>query len=235
MQHLLPNFIDLRNSDLWQTVSSVYQIQLKPSLNGEYSIYTQNKNATIFVTNDCSIESFTHELLHLYLDVKEVLVGPCLNLSRLGNPKLLQILSEQLVEHLGNCLNHIKMLPLYLERGFPREKFILDYDQPKCSENDINLSKLLLRSGASYRAIAIDNIIGKFMAIKADPNTSFDYSDALLSLEEIDSPLFIVLNNFYDDWLRLNIEKYDLFHNYRTIVNSFYDQLNAWASDKQFI
>jgi len=235
MQHLLSNFLDSRNRDIWQTVSSKYNITLKLSPNAEYSIYTQNKDATIFVTNDCCVESFTHELLHLYLDVKEVFVGPCLNFSRYGKPKLSLILSNNLVEHIGNCLNHIKMLPMYLELGFLREKFLYDYDFHKCSEEDIALIKLLFKSGTSYRAIAVDNLIGKYIAIKADPNNSFDYSFALSSLEELDNRLFAVLENFHKDWATLDVDKYDLFHNYRNIVSKFYDELDAWAKDKQFI
>jgi hypothetical protein len=127
------------------------------------------------------------------------------------------------------------MLPIYLELGFRREKFLHDYDIHKCKEGDINTIKFLFKSGASYRALAVNDFIGKYIAIKADPNISFDYSSALSSLKDIDYRLFTVLENFHNDWSKIDVEQYDLFHNYRDVVFGFYNELNIWASDKQFI
>ncbi len=46
-------------------------------------------------------------------------------------PRLAGIFIAQWREMVPNYLDHIKILPLYLQRGYPREEFIIDYDDHK--------------------------------------------------------------------------------------------------------
>ena len=232
-QNILNDLIDNRNKELWHAITDRFKVTLVASPNNEYSVYLEDETATFYIPKNICIDSFTHEILHVYLRLKEVSVGSPLVLMVTGD-KLIKIMSVPLVEHIGNCLCHIKMLPKYLELGFDRRKFLYDYDTHKCTDAEINLIKSNLGNRV-YNSKIVDLFIGKYIAIKSDPNTSFDYSSALNCLKQIDAELFGVLENFYNDWLELDIEVYDLFHNYRDVVSKFYDELNQWASDKTLV
>ena len=71
----------------------------------------------MFPKNRICADSFTHELLHIYLRSKGVFIGARLKRKLQSSKTLSIIYSEPLLEHLGNCLDHIKMLPIYLELG----------------------------------------------------------------------------------------------------------------------
>src|SRR5690606_16920024 len=97
---------------------------------------------------------------------KELYFGSSLeNLIR-GNEILNRILSDNLIEHFGNCIDHIKMLPIYLELGFDKKKFINDYDINKCTKAEIKQLKENFRCGRSYYGKAVDFYIGKYIAVK---------------------------------------------------------------------
>lgn len=227
---ILSELIDLRNEKLWDIVSNKYTIELQPAANNEYSCYTQGMNAIIYIPLDkICISSFTHELLHIYINCKEVYISDLLSLSISIYPQLKQIISLPLIEHIGNCLNHIKMLPLYLEMGFKREEFILDYHTHKCEDYEIDL----IQSNWSTNTQAIDYYIGKFTAIKADANNSFNYSGSFNRLKEIDAILYNILETFVKEWQGFDIENHDPLSSYRDIVDTFYANLNAWFTSRQ--
>lgn len=133
----ISKLIDTRNEALWYEIVSKYRVEVKASPNSEYSCYSKSDTVTFFVpTNNYCPDSFTHELLHVYIRLKEVYIGSSLNLTISTDNTLRSIFNDRLLEHLINCLDHIKMLPMYLGLGFKREKFLLDYYDNKCTEKN---------------------------------------------------------------------------------------------------
>lgn len=228
--------IDDRNRILWNEIISKYQVAVHQSQNSEYSCYSKSNAATFFVPIDnlCR-DSFTHELLHIYIRLKEVYIGSNLILRVSGSKVLQKIFNERLLEHIGNCLDHMKMLPIYLEMGFDRSKFLLDYHTHKCTDKEIGDIKRFYKIGNRYNAQAVEIFIAKFFAIKADPNLSFDYNNCLLKLKKIDERLHVILNEFISSWEIYDLNKNDVFYNYRDLVDNLYDGLISWMRNKEFI
>src|SRR5690554_7181215 len=78
----ISQFIDKRNSELWNSLNSKFNIRIQQSENREYSCFTKNNDAIIFVDeNNICKDSFTHELLHIHLKDKEFFLGSSLKLT----------------------------------------------------------------------------------------------------------------------------------------------------------
>src|SRR6476620_7096185 len=108
-------------------------------------------------------------------------------------------MSDRLLEHMGNCLDHVKMLPIYLEMGFDRKKFIVDYDVYKCTNEELLEFKKQYRIGKKINLNAVDSYIGRIVSVIADPNDEFDYSKDIVELKKIDPYLYQVVEKLYND------------------------------------
>ena len=224
--------VNSRNQFLWDEIKNYYNIKFEKSINNEYAVFQQSKNVTFYIDeNNLCPDSFTHEMLHVYLSLNEIHINGALKLRLLGDDFFSSILSPNLVEHIGNCLEHIKMLPLYLEMGFEREKFILDYYIFKCEDNELENFELYY----SNNSIINKNAIGRIVAILADPNISFDYSSQLKRLQKVDTKLFLVITNFFKNWKDLKIRDRALLDDdYTDIMNLFINELNEWKRTNSF-
>jgi len=228
--------VDSRNQFLWNEINNNYNTKFKSSKNNEYAVFQQSKNVTFFVDeNNLCTDSFTHEMLHVYLSLNKIHISGALKLRLLADDFFSSILSPNLVDHIGNCLEHTKMLPLYLELGFDREKFILDYDVFKCEEIELKNFELYYSNQTVINKNAIDPFIGRIVAILADPNVSFDYSIQLKRLQKVDTKLFQVITNLFKNWSELKIKDRTLLDNdYTDVVNLFIDELNVWKRTNRF-
>lgn len=229
MQKKMGELIDHRNEKLWNDLNQVFNIVLEESINNEYSCYSENKDITFFIVkeNPCK-SSFTHEMLHVYLRMKECFIGAGLKHTIWQSKILTSILSENLLEHIGNSLDHIKILPIYLRMGFEREKFIIDYDTNKCTPFELASLKQNYRIGKKVNPEAVDLLIGKFFAIMADPNNSIDYSKQLTSLQKIDPLLFDINQRMVSLWQKVDIEVDNV--DYNSVLNEYYKDFKGWLS-----
>lgn len=179
-------FLDKRNIPIWDAVSQSFEIKIAPSLNNEYSCYSKNSEATIYVdAKNICVASFTHELLHLYLKVKGIFIGAGFSNQVAASRTLSRIFSGALLDHIGNCLDHIKMFEIYDALGFDSTKFILDFDSHKCSNSEVSNLKKNYKKGNNYNTVAVDFYIGKFIAIHADFNDDLDYDSCLTELKDL--------------------------------------------------
>ena len=72
----ITKLIDNRNQELWNEIVSKYQVDLQASFNSEYACKSKSNSVTFFVPlNNYCPDSFTHELLHVYIRLKEVYIG----------------------------------------------------------------------------------------------------------------------------------------------------------------
>jgi hypothetical protein len=232
----MKELIDFRNEKLWTELKEHFNITFEESQNGEYSCYTQNDDVTFYyVKSNLCIDSFTHEMLHVYLRMNDCFIGGGLKNTINQSKILTSILSFELIEHMGNCLDHIKMLPIYLNMGFDREKFILDYHDHKCSNEELKFLKKNYKISKKVNPVAVDLYFGKFFAIKADPNNSFDYSSQLSVLKKIDPLLFQISERMIDFWNEIKIENRQIIDdNYHSVLFEYYENLKKWISKTRF-
>lgn len=227
--------VDERNQYLWKNIKQHYKITIVYSETDEYGNFPINNKSTISVAkNNLNPDSFTHELLHIYMRLHEIYIGGGITNIISSSNIMSLIFSENLLDHFGNSLDHIKMLPIYLAMGFNKEKFLHDYYEQKCTNEDISLMKKNYKIGKIYNSQAIDYYIGKYLAIMADPNDSFNYLPYLQKLKKIDSNLYLVLDKLIKDWNDFQIDEEDsALNDYHSILFDFYDGLKKWITNKR--
>jgi hypothetical protein len=227
-------YLDHRNKALWQELSSYFTITLAQSEDATYGIYTKGKQATIYVpsTSPCP-DSFTHELLHLLISKKEVYITGSL-IRSLQASEFTGIFKPDLAEHIGNCLEHTKMLPLYLALGFNRSKFLFDYNENKYSSADRYLIETYIREPNRLWSHAVNNYVAKYFAMNACPNEGFDYSTPLYSLQTLEPNLYQILDQCWADWKNLDLDVSDsIYNNYQTVSFGFISSLEEWVTRKR--
>jgi hypothetical protein len=169
----------------------------------------------------------------LHLTARNINIGSYLKLRFQENGLLSSIFSAPSLEHISNILDHAKMLPMYLNMGFDRNKFIVDYDEPKCTERELNLIRLFINSKSNLWKNSVDLFLGKYFSIKSCPNDKIDYTAYLDQLCKNDSILFEILDHFWGEWMKFDICKVDLpGYTYWVFCDTFYDSVNAWALEK---
>ncbi len=233
--------LDDKNINLWNYLNTVQVISIEKQNRDDYLVYTEGNTSIIYVqTENLNSASFTHELLHILIKVKGISVGGCLfNLTR-GNSVLTQIFSNDLIDHIGNCLEHIKMLPEFLSLGYKVEEFIDDYHSDKLTSENVSLltSTFCTRRffSKSYNGRAVDCFIGGYFAAKACPNIIMDHSLSLFKLKRINPELYVILDDFLLAWHEFDIVNQDILtRSYRNLVIDFVANIKAWASSKKIV
>lgn len=232
---MIDGLIDDRNKNLYEELTENFEIQVELKTNtNEYGCYSQNNKSIIYVPsgNICS-DSFTHELLHIFIRSKQVYIGGTIKRQIQSSRNLSKVFSSALLEHISNCLDHIKMLPKYLEMGFSAEKFILDYEVNKCTDIEIVDLKNHWKVHNYYNSQAIDFYLGKYFAIKACPNLNWNYEEKLKELENIDTNLFQINNKLIERWKAMNMESDDILEDdYIIIGGDYIDDMENWIKNK---
>jgi len=229
----MKDLVDNRNQNLWNDLNIKFNISIENSFEDNYGCYAQNDNVVLYVTpNNLCKDSFTHELLHLYLRSKDCYVGASLTNFIMGDYILSSILSEELIEHIGNSMDHIKMLPLYLEMGFDRKLFIHDYNLYKVTNDEIQQFERFYRNEKEINLSLVDPYIGRIVAIMADPNDTFDYTANLMRLKQIDSELYEIIQRMFDHWKEIKLDDRKIWDDdYRTVTFNFYEDIKKWLSN----
>ena len=226
--------INSRNEDLFEKVQSKFEVSFEPSYNGEHSVYTIGNSITFYIpVGVYSVDAFTHELLHAYIDYHEAYIGGNFKNTMWQSNILKQLLDPPLAEHITNSIAHTLMLPLYLERGFERSMFLLDYHVFKAEPGFVGQIARYYKQGGLYNLSAIRNFIGKYFAFKCDPNPTFNYNAELLQLKKIDNQLYQILEAYFTRWAGYDFTT-DPLSEYREINADFYAGLKPWMNGKRF-
>lgn len=226
--------IDSRNEDIFKKINTRFQVSFQPSYNGEHSMYAIKDQMTFYIPIGVySVDSFTHELLHGWIDYHDVRIGSNFKLTMWQSNILKQIFDEPLAEHIANCIAHKLMLPIYLERGLNRSLFLLDYDIFKSEPGFLKQIERYYKSGIQYNLSAIRNFIGKYFAFTCDPNPDFDYSAELRHLKKIDPQLYMLLEQYLSKWSDYDFTS-DEFGAFRQKNDWLYQHLKPWLSGKRF-
>lgn len=226
--------IDPRNEDIFEKVQSKFEVSFEPSYNGEHSVYNIENSITFYIpVGVYSVDAFTHELLHAYIDYYEAYIGGNFKNTMWQSNILKQLLDLPLAEHITNSIAHTLMLPLYLERGFERNMFLLDYHEFKAEPGFVGQIARYYKQGALYNLSAIRNFIGKYFAFKCDPNPVFNYDAELLQLKKIDPQLYQILEAYFTRWAGYDFTA-DPLSEYRGINADLYTGLKPWMNGKRF-
>lgn len=229
------SYIDSRNQSLWNELNQHLPIKIEYYSQSTYGVYRIDGQATVYVPKGAPcIDSFTHELLHLWLSYNDLSPGTAINASFKLDKVTSTLLATDLIEHITNCVDHVKMLPRYLDLGFLRSKFIADYNISKYDPMEMQRIKNWFNTDDSAsRCYAVRGYIGKYFGMQACPNLEFDYRSALSQLRVIDQNLFVILDNFWQSWLEFDIETSDsVLNSHRSLSYPFTQDLRSWLQEK---
>jgi hypothetical protein len=233
----LNGLIDNRNRQLFQDLSSVYEIDVQFGNCNDYSCFSKNNHSIIYVPNaDKNPASFTHELLHIYLRTKSVFIGAGLKGCINDNVVLKNLFDDNLLEHIGNTLDHVKMLPLFTELGFDKADFITDYNQDKLTDSELESIKSKFNANWFFKSLynkqAFKLFIGKFFAAKACPNSTFNYADKLSRLKSINQRLYEINEKFFNAWADFDINDTDpITGSYHILLFDYVEALENWTTN----
>ena len=144
----------------------------------------------------------------MYVETKENIVC-CLITGLIRENDILKLIfSNELIEHVTNCINHVKMLPLFIKMGYHKKNFLADSSLNKCEVKYAQRIKRNFIFFGVYNKTAIDNYIGKYFAMKADISGK-DYSKQLSILSGTDKELYEMLEKFWKKWIKFDIDTTD--------------------------
>lgn len=228
--------ISSRNLELWKKLNEKFKIEIVPNTEKEYRVFTRSENATIYYdpTNICE-SSFTHELLHMNLKYHEFYIGSALKQFIKTDPLLDRLFTEELIDHMGNVLDHLKMYNLYLKMGYDSTKFLLDYSEIKINEDELQELIRKYRIGNKINSSVVHYFVGKLSAILGDINIEHNYHDAEIEFQNIDQELYEVIAALFVEVINHDYEKADFMYNYRDIAGKFYEQLLDWKNNNEFV
>jgi len=234
MKEHLPILIDDKNTDLWHQLSELYEIELTPSTEQNYSTHVSGNIATISMyENELSAASFTHELLHLYLKSKNVKIVEDFHNAVENSEKINALFSDGLKEHVTTCLEHELMRPIFVQMGYEKRFFTNDFNVPKMTKKMLDILLKRYQHNDAYDREAIDFYIGTFFAMKSCINTSFNYHKYYIAFQNLDNELYTLLSEFWLDWKTYNFE--DDADHYDKILRYFIEDMNGWISEKVLI
>ena len=230
----LDKLIDSRNRNLWDELNLEFKFILEESPEPNYMSLIEDNIVIIKIyKNDLTPSSFTHELLHVYLRSKKVYIQNELLKIVTESPELGKLFSLQLVEHIGNSLEHFIMLPIFLEMGFTDKEFLSDFNEIKMTDTFFEAIKSRYRVKGIYDREAVDVFIGKFFAMKNCNNKKFKYFKHHMSMQKLDKEMYKLLHDFWSDW-----ETFDFLDpedSYSGILEYFVTDLKKWLSNKTLI
>ena len=113
---MIEKLIDTRNEKLWSKINENFNVSFQQSDNGIYGCYSEGRKIIFKVDkNNLSIDLFTHEMLHGLMHLNDSFIGASARMKiKIGENYILSTLlpSEQ-IDNFGNCLDHIKIFPIF--------------------------------------------------------------------------------------------------------------------------
>ncbi|MDN3725401.1 hypothetical protein QRD02_13515 [Aequorivita sp. SDUM287046] len=226
--------IDKRNEDLWHEMNEYFKITLKENSKSGYLTNFSPEEVTIYIDKEnMGPAPFTHELLHLYIKQKQTLILEDFSERTEDDHELLHLFSQKVVNHICNCLEHFKMLPMYLGMGFEKDHFTKDFHKQMMDQKDMErITGTYLKNGI-YDGKAVQDFMGKFFSMKSSPNKSFDYETYFTALSQLDAPLYGILDRFWDSWLTFKIGNPP--EEYQAMLDTFLGEMREWIKGKTLI
>jgi hypothetical protein len=228
-----PRFeLDETNQKFLSQLQKIYEIEFEEKNIEHCEVFTINKKSIIFynpkiIDND----SIAHELLHIWLNIYNYCSPNILYLLSQENKKLKNIFIKYLTDYIGNCMDHLKMYPKYIEMGYDPNKFVTLGLKEK-SNLDALKSIKIKNIFNFYNPKSIEIYIGNLISIYADHYCN-DYQEHLHLLEKKEPALFKIITEFWKSWINFDIENIDPIYNSDIeILNTFYYNMENWSKNK---
>lgn len=224
----ITDYINIKNKRIWDELKYSYQIDLQYAPKEKsWRIENDETKAIIFTpTKKKEIHSFTHELLHLYLDFKGMSTAKDILHSIYGDKSFKVLTTNGLFAIIHNFLCHKKMFPFFIEMGFDEKEFVSK--RAKLSFLEFYSIKGFL---LSKNPEGLTSFIGNTIALLCNDGKSFkEYNDKKLNkLKSLCPELFQINYELVDKWE--NQKSYDLIPLFRDFNNS----LENWIEKNKLL
>ena len=222
--------INSQNIELWNELKSQFDFKLIYSENEiSWRVNSEKRPIEIYTSSKTpDIPSFTHELLHVYIETQGMSTDRDLLNSMYGTDSFQILTTNALFARIHNYCCHTKMFPFFVEMGFKESSFIAD--RIKFG----NMSYYILRIMFLFkktRALAVTDFIGHSMALFND-NESDNQKNTMKSLKrlkKLNPSLFEIVKEFNTNWRNSN----DL--NLSYYFQGFDSELNEWLVENKIL
>ena len=183
-------------------------------------IYTSSKTA--------DIPSFTHELLHVYIETKGMSTDRDLLNSMYGTDSFQILTKNALFARIHNYCSHTKMFPYFVKMGFDESLFIAD--RIKFSSMSYYILKLMFLFKKT-KPLAVTDFIGHSMALFNDNESANEKNTkkSLNKLKKLKPSLFKIIEDFNMRWRNsddLNLAFY---------FQEFDNELDEWLIENKIL
>lgn len=228
------NKLDTQTLEFLRELENNHQVRFKVEYINHCRVFSKDGISTIYYNPDIiDSESITHELLHIWLQKYNYMIGNHIYFSCKSHPSLSKVFSKPLCDYIANCFDHLKMYPKYREMGYSDEKFVHNGLNEKCSIRDIK--NLRLSFMGIYRASSIDKFIGFLISIYAD-HVQHNYIEHLELLNQKDNQLFKTVTDFWKSWEIFDITAiYPIFNSDLNLGDKFIFAMEEWVEKKKVI
>lgn len=198
----IEKYINSKNENIWNELKSYYTFQLDYNpLEYSWTCKIEGNKALIVTPNrKIEIDSFTHELLHIYLDYLGLSKYPDLISSIEGENSMgILVVESDLISHIYNFASHKKMFPLFKEIGFSEYNFV--QERISFNENDLEIVRTGFLNGGKQSDF-IHQFIGHSLALMNNV-VEDDRPKCLKFLEQLQNlkpDLFQIIEDFDNTW-----------------------------------
>lgn len=217
----IDKYLNHQNRCLFDELSAVYNIKLFQS--DEIKDWCIENNKPIIRTpiDDLSIASFTHELLHLYLDYLEITPKEKVYHQIWHIQLILKINKHFLFDHIYNVSSHKKMYPYFREMGFKDIDFVKD--NGSFFSNYDYLLITIFKKLRIFKTTWISRFIGHFFALKNDVVEIRRERNRrmLFKLAQLDKSLYNILYDFDTTWEKQ--KSLDCSQNFQKLSDDLYN------------
>jgi hypothetical protein len=222
--------INNQNIELWNELKSQFDFKLIYSEN-EISWRVNNEKRPIEIYTSSKtpdIASFTHELLHVYIESKGMSTDRELLNSMCGTDSIQILTTDALFARIHNYCCHTKMFPYFVEMGFEENSFIAD--RIKFGNSSYYILRIMFLFKKT-RALAVTNFIGHSVALFNDNETANRKNTlkSLKRLKKLNPSLFKIVEDFNNRWRNSNE------FNLAEYFQKFDNELNDWLIENKIL
>lgn len=219
----IEKYINSQNSNIWDRLKDEYTfILLYDPFEHSWQSNTADGVATIIAnTRNIDYASFSHELLHIYIDYLGMSSKTEIVYSVIEADSFDILIENDLISYIYNFCSHTKMYPYFKEMGFSEYNFVterINFDQRELQLMKSNLSN------KSTRPTGINQLIGHSLSlfnnvVQEDDEKCRNY---LNNIESLNPDVFKLISDFNSKWKRST----DL--DLTPLFRDFVDNLDNW-------
>lgn len=218
ISHKIEDYVNEQNYNLWEELKNHYQFKLFYD-GDEYSWKTRNEITHVLIitpSKKIDFASFTHELLHTYIEYKGMTQFDSFQESYLYQSIFSNFVFNNLFSSIYNFCAHKKMYPYFTEMGFKDREFVMnrfDYNWRR------HFTTKMMFKMKWLRVFALEQFLGNYFSLKNNVvlEDQQKCTKFLGKLKRLKPELYSIAENFDNSWSNqtdLNLlEPFDSFKN----------------------